>query len=90
MPFFGDRDPVFILSAGDTPVAEKRVSGSELVCLEGMMPPELADQEEIVLRLRADRTFVPAEVLGDRDRTPKSALVQRLGVTRSSEVWEQP
>ncbi len=89
-PFFGDRDPVFILSAGDTPVAEKRVSGSELVCLEGMMPPELADQEEIVLRLRADRTFVPAEVLGDRDRTPKSALVQRLGVTRSSEVWEQP
>jgi len=89
-PFFGEVDPVFTLLVEDTPVSERRMSRSDLICLEGVLPTALAEREALTLRLRTDRAFVPAEVLHDGDRTPKSALVQRLGVSRSSEVWEQP
>ncbi len=89
-PFFGGDDPTFSLLVEDEPVRTRRVTQSDLVCLEGLVPAALAERDALTIGLRTDRVFVPAEVLHDGDRTPKSALLQRLGVTRASEHWELP
>jgi 4-amino-4-deoxy-L-arabinose transferase-like glycosyltransferase len=89
-PFFTDGAPTFTLWAGDTPVRAVRVTASDLICLEGALGPAGRASPSVVLRLTADRTFVPHDVLGDGDITPKSALLREIGVTRASEGWEVP
>lgn len=88
-PYFGEADPVFTLTADGFAIASHTVSGSELLCLEGVLPAMLAQRETIHLTLAVDRPFVPDEVLGDGDRTPKSALLQKIGLTRTTQYWER-
>jgi len=60
-----------------------------LLCLEGVLPAT-ATGETVRLTLAVDRPFIPDEVLGDCDRTPKSALLQKIGLTRTTYYWERP
>lgn len=89
-PFFGEHDPVFTLRVDKTTIATQRASDSDLFCLEGVLPPAVMDRDLIEVSLLADRAFVPDEVLGDGDRTEKSVLVQRIGLSRSIHYWELP
>jgi hypothetical protein len=87
-PYFTAGPPRFTLWADDEPLRDLRVEASDLHCLEGVLPPDAAARSSVTLRLTVDRVFIPDEVLGDGDRTPRSALVQRIGVTRSGTGWE--
>jgi len=88
-PYFGTDDPRFTLRADDFTVASRTVPQSDLLCLEGVLPAT-ATGETVRLTLAVDRPFIPDEVLGDGDRTPKSALLQKIGLTRTTYYWERP
>lgn len=89
-PYFTDGPPTFRLWVDEQEVAARRVDESDLICLEGMLGPAARERREVVLRLTTDRTFVPAAVRGDGDRTPRSALAARLGLHRTGFCWEKP
>jgi len=82
-PFFKGRPTTFILTAAGATLRKVTVTESDLVCMTATLPPAAMMHKVVDMSLISDRVFVPNEVLGDGDRSSKSVLLQRIGVTGS-------
>ncbi|NLH49371.1 MAG: hypothetical protein GX444_12340 [Myxococcales bacterium] len=69
------------LLAGGLPVAEKIFDDTGFFELRGPLPAAIPADSLVEIAVETDPTFIPADVLPTKDRTPKGLLVQRVELT---------
>ena len=89
-PFFGDSNPLAKLVVNGFPVAEKLIEKSDLYCLEGVIPENEREKEILKVGIVFDISFVPDSIFKDGDLLEKTALVEKLGISYSSNAMVLP
>ena len=78
-PFY--RGPVTLrLLVDGVRVAEQTIDRTAQITLRAPLPPTSVRRGLLRVRLEVEPTFIPAEVLDTKDRTPKGVLVQRIAL----------
>lgn len=88
-PFFKEYDPTVRLLVNGFSVASRKIRKSNMHCLEGIIPENMKNKSMVDLEIDFDRAFQPYQIYGGNDRREKSALVQKIGLTYSSQMLEK-
>ena len=84
-PFF-EHNPKVQLLVNNFPVASETILKSDLHCLEGIVPDMMRNEKMLEVTIQFDSAFLPSLVMGGEERMEKTALVQKIGLTNSSNM----